>query len=680
MSKKKKKPALIKRLLFFIFMLSLFAAGVVVAAYLVTSWMLYNDIRFDMELFKNEQFVTVFTIGFLLLLIYALLTIGDGKGLFTLPNKSSSGSSSGAKVKTKGKITKYFDTNWLSIDQLKKENQFKFHYYDELSRSTNIGIPIRAELVGKKLEVNMYKSIHTLVIGTTGSGKTTQFVDPTVQILGESHAKPSMVITDPKGEIYERHSEKLRERGYKILVFDLKEPFQSTCWNPMSRAYDLNTRAENLKKEVKVHQKLDPRNTNLLLTSTQYYRTWYEFDGMAFADEESLNIQMTSVQQRLKNEAFEDLRDIATTLCPIQSNTDPIWERGAKDLVLGTMLAMLEDSENPALGMTKEKYNFFNLSRILNLKDNDAYNPIRSITEYFQGRGNLSLATQLANQVVTNAEKTAKSYMGIVADRMGIFSDAGICYATSINEMELESFADKPTALFIKIPDEKITRHPIATMFVSQLYKILVDVANKRGGALSRDVYFMLDEFGNMPKIENFDTIITVARSRRIYFMLILQSYAQLQIKYGGDVTATIKDNCNIHVFIASNDQNSLEEFSKRCGNITVETENISASKGKKDDQSSTTTSINIDTRPLIYPAELAAMKPNSGECIVSILQQSPLKSVFTPSYKVPMYKMDKPREIYKVPKPINEQTMYYDIRKRNQRILRSPDGGGVVI
>ena len=76
------------------------------------------------------------------------------------------------------------------------------------------------------------------------------------------------------------------------------------------------------------------------------------------------------------------------------------------------------------------------------------------------------------------------------------------------------------------------------------LYKILVDVANKRGGALARDVYFLLDEFANMPKIENFETIITVARSRRMYFTLILQSYAHLTIKYGQDVGATIEDNC----------------------------------------------------------------------------------------------------------------------------------------
>ena len=482
-----------------------------------------------------------------------------------------------------------------------------------------------------------------------------------------------MVITDPKGEIYDEHSEKLRKNGYRILVFDLKEPFQSTRWNPMSRAYEINERAMNLNREVKVHHNDDPRDFSLKCVSQTYYGEWYEFDGYAFADIQTLQNHQASLKQILKTEAFEDLKDIASVLCPIQSNNDPIWERGAKDLVLGTMLAMLEDSENPELGMTKDKFNFYNLSKILNLKDNEGPNSLKSLTDYFKGRDQLSQAVQLANQVVTNAEKTTKSYMGIVTDRMGLFSDMGVCFATSLNEMDLKTFADQPTAVFIKIPDEKTTRHPIASMFVTQMYKILVDVANKRGGALPRDVYFLLDEFANMPKIENFETIITVARSRRMYFTLILQSYAQLTIKYGQDVGATIKDNCNIHIFIASNDQTTLEEFSKRCGNISVETETTSISKGgEKDAKESKSVNVQLDTRPLIYPAELASLKPNSGECIVSILQRNPIRSVFTPSYMCSVYDMTKAPKDGRLPQQLDEQALYYDIRIRNQKILKT--------
>ncbi|MBE5735705.1 MAG: type IV secretory system conjugative DNA transfer family protein [Clostridiales bacterium] len=644
------------------------AIAAFLASYVVASFIVYDTIMFSLELFADGTFYSVFTAVLVLLALVFLLNLSDdGSKLFGKGTKSK------AKLKNKDGKEKYYNTEWMTLKQLKTDPQFKFHYYEQLSTSKNIGIPIRAEVVGNKLQVNMYKSIHTIVIGTTGAGKTTQFVDPTIQILSESAARPCMVITDPKGEIYRDHSEKMRKKGYRVLVFDLKEPFQSSCWNPMTRAYDLNMRAHNLNREVKVHHGDDPRTYGLKCINKEYFREWYEFDGLAFANEPELREHLNGTRQVLKNEAFEDLKDLATTLCPIESNNDPIWERGAKDLVLGTMLAMLEDSENPELEMTRDRFNFYNLSKILNTKDNDQYNPIKSLQEYFQGRDKLSQATQLANQVVANSEKTAKSYMGIVTDRMGLFSDSGICYATSKNDMKLETFADEPTALFIKIPDEKITRHPIATMFVSQLYKILVDVANKRGGSLPRDTYFIMDEFANMPKIQNFDTIITVARSRRIFFTLILQSYVQLTTKYGNEVASTVKDNCNIHIFIGSNDQNTLEEFSKRCGNTTVETESVSASKSGegKDKSHSTTTSLSVESRPLIYPAELASLKPNSGECIVYILQQNPIRSVFTPSYKCPQYYMEKAVDSYKVPKPLNEAEMFYDIRVRNNKILR---------
>lgn len=643
---------------------------IVVGSYLAASLMAFGSLSLNvMEVINDGSFSSTFTVVFILAFVAMILMLTN--------KKFDKGG--GAKVETKGGVKKFYDTHWITPEELKENPDFKFHFYEDLHRSDNIGIPIRAELVNGKLNVNMYKPIHTLVVGTTGAGKTTQFIDPTVQILAESHAKPCLVVTDPKGEIYDNHSEKLRKNGYKVLVFDLKEPFQSARWNPLTRAYELHERSLNLNKEVVVHHNDDPRDFSLKCVSQVYYGEWYEFDGFAFADIQTLQSHQASLKQILQDQAMDELKDIASVLCPIESNNDPIWDRGAKDLVLGTMLAMLEDSGIPELGMTKEKFNFYNLSKIVSLKDNDAYNPFKSLTEYFQGRDPLSQAVQLANQVLTNADKTKMSYMGIVANRMGLFSDMGVCFATSTNEMDLKTFADQPTAIFIKIPDEKTTRHPIATMFVSQLYKILVDIANKRGGSLPRDVYFLLDEFANMPKIESFDHIITVARSRRIYFTLILQSYAQLDITYGKDIAATVKDNCNIHIFIASNDRTTLEEFSKKCGNISVETETTSISKGDKGDGgSSKNVNVQLDTRPLIYPEELGSLKPNSGECIVYILQRNPIRSVFTPSYKCSVYDMTKAPPIVALPQQLNEQEVYYDIRVRNQKILKkAPTQGG---
>lgn len=651
----------------FVCCIVLFVVGIVVAIFLDEG--------------GNISDINVETIQLYMLDPIVLGIVGIGAIIITIMFASSAmngkkESNSDAKVKERGDVKKYYDTHWVSAKDLRTDSKYMYCPYSRLRNLTKVGVPIRAELVGNDIQVNMYnKDFHCLVIGTTGAGKTTQFINPTIQIFSETSARPSLVITDPKGEIYDTHSAKLKRRGYNLMVFDLKEPFKSTCWNPMTRPYEMHHRALNLESEVKVHQGGHPSKFNLKYSPQDNFRNeWYEFQGMALSSKEAMRNQVENVRQQLKNEAFEDLKDISIVLCPIEGK-DPIWERGARDMILGVMVAMLEDSENPELGMTKEKFNFFNLAKICNLKDNDAYNPIRSLTEYFQGRGKLSIATQLANQVVTNADKTAKSYMGVVTDRMGLFADTGVCFATSKNEMDFSRFDEEPTALFIKIPDEKTTRHAIATMFISQLYKILVATANSRGGKLKKPVYFLLDEFANMPKIEDFKTVITVARSRNIFFTLIIQSYSQLTIQYGEEVGNIVKDNCNIHIYIASNDQGTKEEFSKRCGNISVETESTTISKGKEEDSKSKTTSVSLESRPLIYPEELGSLK---DEFIVSVLKENPMKTKFTPSYKATkVYSLGKATEEFRVPQVFNEIELYYDIRERNKKVLKNDNDNG---
>ncbi len=665
--KKKKKKSFSEKFVSGMFKIIFIVVFILLISMVVSSFIVDGALNFSLNGLAYAETWYVAAVLSLFLILYILSKL-------TKETKSDSG----AKVETEDGVKKYYDSNWLTVEQLKSDPSFKFTTYTKLKNNDNIGIPIRAEYINGDIHINMYKSIHTLVIGTTGSGKTTQFVDPMIQILGESKAKPSMVITDPKGELFHKHSVKLKEAGYKILVFDLKEPFKSTCWNPLTRAYDLNYRSSHLEDEMLIHENDHPSQyKHLKQTTTQYEKKWYEFDGYAFADMKVLKEYALSLQQQLKTEAIAELNDIATVLSPVESTNDPTWERGAKEFILGTLIAMLEDSEIPELGMTKEKFNFYNLAKIVNTKDrgDGGYSDgTRTLTSYFQYRNPLSLAVQSTNQVLSNAEKTKQSYLGIVSERVRLFSDMGVCYATSKNEMELESFADKPTVLFIKIPDEKVIRHSIATMFISQLYKILVTVADKKGGTLPREVHFILDEFANMPAIVDFQTMITVARSRRIYFTLILQSYSQLVIKYKEEVATTVKDNCNIHVFIASNDQSTLKEFSERCGNISIKTTTTSINKGKKDDQSSTSVNVNIDTRPLIYPAELGSLK---DEMIVSILKQQPLKAVFTPSYKKEvskLYTIVEPPKLFVAPKIFDEKAVFYDIVERQRKMVSLDD------
>ena len=262
--------------------------------------------------------------------------------------------------------------------------------------------------------------------------------------------------------------------------------------------------------------------------------------------------------------------------------------------------------------------------------------------------------------------------MGIVSAKLGMFNDTGMCYATSLNEMNFDSFAQKPTALFIIIPDEKEARHGIATMCISQLYQKLVELANDCPGLkLPRTVYFLLDEFANLPKIDKIDSMITVSRSRNIFFALVIQSFSQLNAKYGDDVASTIIGNCPIKMFIGTDDAKTCEEFSKLCGEVTIQTTSTTENKGK-DDEKSKGTSTSVVSRPLIYPDELGHLKAGpTGEIVVKILKEFPIRCKSTYAWATPMFDMTKMPEEYVPSKSLNQAEIAYSISERNAKIMK---------
>lgn len=89
-----------------------------------------------------------------------------------------------------------------------KDDNFSPKRFTRLKEEKKDGIPVYAVYNKKKkeLNINIAKPMHGLVIGATGSGKTTSFINPMIQILGKSSAGSSMICTDPKGELFQLHS------------------------------------------------------------------------------------------------------------------------------------------------------------------------------------------------------------------------------------------------------------------------------------------------------------------------------------------------------------------------------------------------------------------------------------------------------------------------------------------
>lgn len=575
-------------------------------------------------------------------------------------------------------INQYYDARWIREDELMNDKKFMATTYAKLGKVKKEGIVIRSLVRGNQLLINMYNPIHTLVIGTTGSGKTVMYIEPSIRILSRTAAKPCLVITDPKGELWQNHSIQLVENGYRLITLDLRNPYASTRWNPMDNSYILWQKAHNLDRTVVVHSGGNPADTKLKVISKEYNNEWYEFNGIAYPNRSMLETDIGARKQELKDMAELELREIAATIVPIESKQDSSWERGAQDMLYGVMLAMLEDSTDPNLGMTRERYNFYNMAKIANYKDPDPENPFESLREYCGSRPKTSKVLSLVSTVINNAPNTTRSYMGILLSRLAIFQDGGICYATSYSDLSFDDFTEKPTCLFIKVPDEKESRHGIATMCVSQLYKKLIETASERENLrLQRNVHFLLDEFANLPKIEKMDSLITVGRSRGVFFSLIVQSYSQLDNKYGKEVSETIRGNCNIQVFIGTEDQKTREDFSKMCGDVSMETTQVSHTRN---DRTDTGNSRNINkqvvTRPLIYPYELGQLVQFS--CIIKIFQCNPIRTDITPWFRTPQFDQRKAKPEYVASKFLNEEHIYYDIKERNRKVNRRSGNSGL--
>lgn len=553
-----------------------------------------------------------------------------------------------------------------------RDKYFPPFTYETLPDAKKDGVPVRAVLDKKGHLVGNFKpGVHALVIGATGSGKTTTFINPMIQLIGATNCGSSMIMTDPKGELFDLHSGFLKSRGYNVMVLDLRDTYSSSRWNPLEPIWDAYQEYLELGSGIVAHADAmsDYPDLKRMDGEGKEDEPWIEWKGRAYLDAGHCKDDVSVERQKIYDAMYEDLSDLVSGLIPVQNEKDPLWEKGARSIVQATCLAMLEDSADPNLDMTKEKFNLFNVSKALT----DNTNNYQNLKDYFEGRGKLSQAYQLSRQVLSAPEATLGSYMSITMDKLSLFNDRGLCSLTSATDIKAEKFAYEPTALFLKIPDEKDTRHALASLFILSTYKALIKVATDLPGqTLPRNVYFIMDEFGNMPKIDKFGQMITVGRSRKIWFSMVVQSFVQLTNVYGKEVADIVIGNCGVKMFIGSNDTDTCKMFSEMCGNMTVRTSSTSSSLSSRAGDINVST--NTQVRPLIYPSELQRLnnQESTGNSIIVSFNSFPLKTKYTPSYKCPFYQFG-PMDLTEIRSNVfRADEVYYDLSVRNEKILGS--------
>lgn len=351
------------------------------------------------------------------------------------------------------------------------------------------------------------KELHTVIIGDSGCGKTRRVILPLIRLMAKTGR--SMVISDPKGELYRKTAGAVKNNGYSTQVINFRNMSRGIRWNPFT-----------------------------------YIEKLYHSGSVEARDQAILN-----------------LKDIASLAkANISSEKDRFWEMTAVGLFLGLAQIILEGGKPGDLSFvainTLAREIFANKAnyKSLVMRHLPADSPIRGAMEHY----------------FVAERETEKSIIAVFSGMMSYVSDQrGLMELMSDSDLDLGSFGREPTALYIILPDDSDAMYPIATILVKQIYSTLINQAdNNQNGTLANGVSFILDEFANFAPIPSVDAMLTAARSRDITFTLVCQDVAQLSKaeKYGSEGMNILLSNCRVWIYMSSKSLDFLNRLVRLCG------------------------------------------------------------------------------------------------------------------
>ena len=219
-----------------------------------------------------------------------------------------------------------------------------------------------------------------------------------------------------------------------------------------------------------------------------------------------------------------------------------------------------------------------------------------------------TISKDYLTSILSASENTYKSITAVFGEKMQIFDDLNVENITSSSDFEIFSLVDKPSVLYIIVPDEDKSYYQLVTIIVGILYKELTKIANMphNNGKLPRKIEWILDEFANCPPLSDIETIVSVARSRNMRFQFFIQSFAQLDQVYGKESSSIIQDNSAL-TYLKTNSIDCADVISRKLGKSTIETQSISQSTDTFKVGANKTTS--LLGRELLTANEIIALK-----------------------------------------------------------------------
>ena len=354
-----------------------------------------------------------------------------------------------------------------------------------------------------------------IVIGSVGTGKSRNFVDPNLLSKG-----CSFVVTDVKGVLYNKfagyfENEQSVSRktlpSYKVKKIDFSTLENCSYYNPFC-----------------------------------YIKT--EEDALCFAN--------TLVENTLTGDK--------------KTSSDSYWTDSARSLLTSIILYVKEV-------LVEEEQNINSLSRIFNLaieydEGKDKYRgestgqPILySLFKDLEEQNPDSTAVRFFKMAFVDCAKTWNCIYGCAAQSLVIFQNKKVAALLSKDTIGLDTIGDEKTILFIIMDETDPTKNVLAGILYTQLFQNLIKKADTvYHGKLPVHTRFIMDDFANCGKIPNIENYISTARSRNISISMILQSESQLQNLYGS-MADNIITNCT-YMYLGGNSVITQKNIAERLG------------------------------------------------------------------------------------------------------------------
>ncbi len=482
-------------------------------------------------------------------------------GDIVLPVASGNNEHGSARFLTKDEIDNNFesvvlDKNYLD-DLIKEGLKDKRHIENDETREINEikniveigegGIVVNYEKTGKKEKIHFIGSNKNLIgIGQTRSGKARNFLLESIAM--QALAGESIILNDPKGELYAYTVNLLKRLAYKVYTIDFREQKRSNRYNPL--------------EEI-----------------------------IKYVDEDNLD------------EAINATWDLTSQLVG-EAKGEKIWTNGEASVIASSIMCVVYDNRKTKKyrDLTNVYYFLFKMQEKVNKTETKLDKYIKTLPDTHPAVGLLGISK-------VAPYKTAGSFYTQALTTLRLFISPNIYNMTRESDFKIKDIADEKTAIFFIMPDEKDTYYPITSLMITQIYQSLVASAYEEGGVLSRRWNFDLDEFGNFVKIPMMTNMVSASLSRLIRLNLFLQSYSQLDKVYGKEDASTIKDNCEIKIFLQSGDSETKKQILADLDTYTIAKSTSSLSKNSSNNSLGSSSSENTTARELLKISELGRIK-----------------------------------------------------------------------